>query len=268
MTDLSVIPAYRNPPIEELAIGVQYPPIPNYLDIHAGLYWQRVREQYPKVETQPRIEAPIESPTPPSIPVQFIPIDVRQVRTWLISPTDDHLIQIQNTRFVYNWRRRETPYPKFEPLLALFRSHFEKFCDLLAEEGIEKPRVQQIELAYINWITNMPARTFLKPAGPTEISTPGGNREPEEQSWGSRYTIGEGEQSLVRRLYVECHPAMRAIEPKEQGIQLSLVYRAARSSGLSGEEVTSSSMEGRRIAAWAFTDLTTAEAHEAWDRYK
>jgi uncharacterized protein (TIGR04255 family) len=268
MTGFSVVPAYRNPPIDELAIGVQFPAIPKFLDIHSALYWQRVRDQYPRVESQPRLEGPIEGLDPSPVPVQFVPIDVRQVRNWLINETDDQLIQIQNSRFVYNWRHRETPYPKFEPLLGRFRVQFELFCDFLTEEGLERPLVQQIELTYINWVPDMPAKVFLKAAQPTTISTLGVDTEPDQQSWSARYSIGGGEQDLVRRLYVECQPAMRVKEPKEQGIQLSLVFRAARASGLSEQEVASLPEEGRQIAAQAFTDLTTAEAHKRWDRYK
>ena len=51
--------AYAKPPVEEVVLGVQFPPIPHFSDAHAGLYWQRVRANYPRAESQLRLEGPI-----------------------------------------------------------------------------------------------------------------------------------------------------------------------------------------------------------------
>ena len=68
------LPDYRNPPIDEVVIGVQFPPIPKFQDVHIGLYWQKVRNEYPRTETQPRIEGPIETPEPPQANTAVIPV--------------------------------------------------------------------------------------------------------------------------------------------------------------------------------------------------
>ena len=61
MTRPPNLPDYRKPPIDEVAIGVQFPPIDGLTQAHFGLLWTHIRSDYPSVQSQPRIEGPIES---------------------------------------------------------------------------------------------------------------------------------------------------------------------------------------------------------------
>jgi len=262
------LPDYSNPPIDELAIGVQYPSVEGMYDAHVGLYWQSVRDQYPRAESQPRVEAPIETSGTPSIQppiVQFsIPVS-SQGRTWLISESDDYLIQIQNTRFVQNWRKRQTGYPHFEELWERFSSNFQKFQDLIRSEKLPVPIVQQVEVTYINWIPDIPASRFFKASQAAEISAYGRIHEPENQSFSSRYDLNDGP---VERLYVQCQPAIRPAESNVEGSQFALVYRAARAEGLGETEIEALANAGRVIIVNAFTELTTDEAQQRWGRFQ
>lgn len=261
--------AYAKPPIEEVVLGVQFPPIPRFSDAHAGLYWQRVRASYPRAESQPRLEGPIESPGPPQ-PMRFeLPLGIQpQNRTWLIGDTDEYLIQIQNTRFIFNWRQRQkSQYPRFEALRSQFATYFEAFLALLRDEGLDEPEVQQVEVSYINWIAGLPAQAFFVPASVTGIVIPAGKVLPEDQTLGFRYLLGETDTS-IKRLYVQCQPAFRQETPAERGYQLSLVYKAARPSGFGSDELALLLEEGRAIAGSAFTELTTPEAHRVWEKHQ
>lgn len=44
------LPEYRLPPVIEVVCGVQFAPIPGFLSVHFGEFWQRVKEAYPKAE--------------------------------------------------------------------------------------------------------------------------------------------------------------------------------------------------------------------------
>ena len=261
--------AYAKPPIDEVVLGVQFPPIPHFSDAHAGLYWQRVKADYPRAESQPRLEGPIESPGPPQ-PMRFeLPLGSQaQSRTWLIGDTDENLIQIQDTRFIFNWRRRQrSPYPRFNALRNQFVTHFEAFRGLLRDEGLDEPEVQQVEVSYINWIAGLPVEVFFVPASATGIVTSAGKVLPEDQNLGFRYLLEETDTS-IKRLYVQCLPAFRKEAPSERGYQLSFVYKAARPSGFGDNEMVLSLEEGRVIAGSAFTELTTPEAHRVWEKYQ
>ncbi len=259
------LPDYRNPPIDEVVIGVQFPPIPKFQDVHIGLYWQKVRNEYPRTETQPRIEGPIETPEPPQANTAVIPVSfgMTQARTWLISEAEDYIIQIQNTRFIQNWRHRQASYPHFEAILGLFEDHYKKFRDLLKAEGLQEPTVQQIEVSYINWITDLPMSRFLKPGTSAEIHINGRPQETEDQSWGARYRLNTS-SDIVERLHVVCQAATRPVPDMETAAIFQLVYHAARAEGLATDEVLRLMPWGREVIVSSFDELTTADAHAVW----
>jgi uncharacterized protein (TIGR04255 family) len=269
MTERSAgLPDYRNPPIDEMAIGVQFPPIEDFHDAHAGLYWQKVRTDYPRVENQPRLEGAIESVD--SSPLQPVQIQIpfggpSQSRTWLISQSDDYLIQIQNTRFVQNWRKRGTEYPRFEEVWALFQDHYGKFKELLSSEGLAQPAVQQVEITYINWITELPPSLFLKSGTVASIAAYDRQIEPEDQSFSLRYRLDAGGE-VIERLYAQCQQGVRPQEPDVKGYAFAIIYRAAKADGLADDQIDLYSGSGRVVTVNAFTDLTTSEAHEIWGR--
>ncbi len=260
------LPDYSNPPIDELAVGVQFPAVEGMHDAHVGLYWRMVREQYPRAETQPRVEAPIEALGPPQIEapvIQFPLSSALQSRTWLINETDDYLIQIQNNRIVQNWRRREFAYPHFEQVWGRFIDNYGKFIGLLKSEDLPVPNVQQVEVTYINWISDILPSKFLKASESATISAYERTLEPASQTFTSRYDLND---DPIERLYVQCQPTLRAAAPNVQGSQLALVYRATRASGLTDEEISTYANSGRIIIVNAFTELTTAEAQRIWGR--
>lgn len=262
------LPDYHRPPIDEVAISVQFPPIGNFFDTHAGLFWQRVRSDYPKSETQPRIESPIESAESGAlltVPFNFAP---GQGRVWMISANDDFLIQIQNTRFVQNWRRRQAEYRHFEQIRDLFWRNFDEFMSFLADENLDQPSVQQLEVTYINWIPpDLAMSDFLRPGNAAQISLAGLGRYPDQQSWIARFSF-PGTEDLIERLYVQCLPASRHDAPSVQGSQFALTMRMTRATGISTEELRNLIDAARITIVTAFTDLTTDRAHELWQQFQ
>src|ERR1022692_1672121 len=120
------LPRYRDPPIDEVAVSVQFPPIEELSDELIRQYWHILRDDYPLGQPMPRMEGPIESvePSAPTLPIQIqlqiSAMTPTQGRLWMISDADDFLVQVQNSRFIQNWRRRGTEYPYFEPINDLF----------------------------------------------------------------------------------------------------------------------------------------------------
>lgn len=270
MGEPASIPLFRRPPVDEVAISVQFQPIDGFLDEHIRGYWQTIRSEYPIAQLQPRIEGPIESkdPSPPvQLQLQISAMAPSAGRMWLISEADDYLIQVQDTRFIQNWRRRDADYPRFESINDLFWRNYRKFRQYLASIDLPQPQVQQVEVTYIDWIPNIPMSEFLKPAGVSSIRTPTYNLQAEEQNWTARYLM-RADDEFIERLYVQCLPAVRPQNPGVPGSQLAFTSRAARRGGIAEEEVADLIRTGRLNVVNAFVSLTIESAQESWERVR
>ena len=75
-------------------------------------------------------------------------------RYWLVSQDETHLVQVEKSAFLLNWRRRNSKYPHFaDNLKPAFDEYYGIFGDFLENEvGMEEPRVAQCEFTYVNII--------------------------------------------------------------------------------------------------------------------
>jgi len=48
--DSGNLPDYKTPPINEVACGISYEKIGTFRGHHIGLFWQKIREEFPDVE--------------------------------------------------------------------------------------------------------------------------------------------------------------------------------------------------------------------------
>jgi uncharacterized protein (TIGR04255 family) len=272
------LPDYRDPPIDEVIISLPFVAIPGLTEPVSSLYWLKVRERFPKTQAQPRVEPQMERFNQPGAP--FGPFGFQgnfappfQVaapgRFWFVSDDDVSVLQVQNGRFTQNWRRRDEPYPHFEQLMLEYWHHFRLFCELLTEEDLSLPEVQQVELTYINWITDLPMSTFLRVTSPA-ISMPGMDDTPEDQTITARYVIRNTDPAgdPVARLHVDAQPAVRVGNTEGQvGVQFSLSFRSPIQPGIDPEALDRRFELGREVIVRTFTDLTSDAAHAHWGRY-
>ncbi len=269
------LPDYDRPPIDEVAIGVQFAaPVPGFVDAHAGVFWQRVRAAYPKADAQPRIELPPEPLQPVgAIPTRF-PFDVQRLlgpphggRTFLLSEDDVYLLQIQNNRFYRNWRSRDAPYPHFEDLGTAFETDLASFRAFLDEEGLPTPVIGHVEVSYINWIADLAMTEFLRPGGPVALDVTGVDEHPQDQTWAARYLVRDTEAQPIARLIAQCVPAVRMVEDCPiAGSQMSLTFLRLCAESPTAEALEGILATGHNAIVRGFTDLTTPAAHEHWGR--
>lgn len=149
-------PKFRNPPVVETVIGVQFPEFPGFRSIHFGLYWGKIKDRYPRFEDKPRLGVIHESfPPKPSLPeprIMLSPAHFPQ-RVWYMADPDSELIQLQPDRYVCNWREREgEDYPSFERNCSVFLREYDGFCQFCREHNLEEPAVDLCEVTYINHI--------------------------------------------------------------------------------------------------------------------
>jgi len=260
------LPDYERPPIDEVGIGVHFQPIPGYSEAIAGQFRELVQRAYPRFDTQPRIEPVIESMTNQPVTAPLILTPGPRTRVWLVSEDDSTLIQVQDNIFILNWRHRQTAYPRFESLRDEFWNRFQAFRNMLSENGLGRLEISQVEVSYVNWITDRSPEAFLTVAGAAELPIEGLGM-PEDQMWMARYLMRD-EGVAIARLLVQCQPALRLTEPfVGNGFQFGLTFRSPTPPGvLADERLLELVSLGRSTIVRAFAALTTEAAQEDWGR--
>jgi uncharacterized protein (TIGR04255 family) len=189
-----------------MAMGVQFGPLVNFRAVHLGLYWARIREEYPETEDQPPLAPQMEELEikPSAAILTAIPLAVPPLpRCWFLTEDKTQLIQVQRDRFVRNWRLREgnEPYPRYPRLASDFKRAWEGFLAFVGEAGLGPVNVNQCELVYMNSIER---GTGWSELGELERVFPllrpreagGFLPSPETLSWQARYKLPEGRGRL------------------------------------------------------------------------
>lgn len=161
------LPDYEDLPVVEVAISVQFKPIREFRQGHLGLFWSAIRADYPTTQDHPRVEGGIqtldEPEQGPAFQIELLDSPPSN-RAWFVSADDSLLVQVQDDRFIHNWRHSGGPYPRFETLLNIFWQRFDTFREVLDASGLPAPQPRQAEVTYVNWIGTEDLATFFRPA--------------------------------------------------------------------------------------------------------
>jgi uncharacterized protein (TIGR04255 family) len=269
----SPLPEFESPPLDEVAMGVQFEPLPSFRAAHLGLYWHRIRSRFPFTEDQPPLAhmAELEKPKPGP---QVISVELRHggavlPRCWFLNDSKTELIQLQQDRFLRNWRQVEgnEKYPRFPALFQEFQEEWKGFGTFVQDEQIGPLTVNQCELTYVNNIERgagwddlgdfANVFTILRSLEP-QVGLPAS----EGLSWQARYKLPEGRG----RLHVQMNVVFLARTLK-LAFQLSLTARGTPE-GSSAEEIARWFDLAHEGTVRAFTDLTTPAMHKLWGRTK
>jgi uncharacterized protein (TIGR04255 family) len=138
------LPDYDKPPVIEVVCGISFETIEKFRGPHLGLFWQKVRKKFPLCEHAQRLEF-----TPPELDLKnYVP------RIWFINDNKNMLIQLQNNKFFFNWRRmqQEEDYPRYKTIIKAFKTNLEIFNKFLEDENLGSVKPIKCELTYINHI--------------------------------------------------------------------------------------------------------------------
>lgn len=262
------LPDYEDPPVVEVAISVQFKPIREFRQGHLGLFWSEVRGEYPTAQDHPRIEGGVQTldelEKQPAFQIEMLDSPPSN-RAWFISADESLLIQVQDDRFIHNWRHRGGPYPRFDTLLEMFWKRFDTFREVLAASGLPAPQPRQAEVIYVNWVPMEDLAAFFRPATTARVEVKGVGPLPLAQTWTAQYPVSRSDVDTAR-LNVDCRPARQFDEGGgSRGHRLSLTFRAPVS-GESREDISEFLILGRDAIVRTFTDLTTPSMHEQWKR--
>lgn len=142
------LPSYKKPPVIEVVCGIAFKRIEHFKAPHLGLFWQKLRNDYPTCQHAPPLGFP---PVPSGPPIEF---ELPLPRIWFIDKKKSGLIQLQSDRFLYNWRKmdQKEPYPRYRIIIDAFKKNFAIFENFIQEEGLGSLTFTECELTYINHI--------------------------------------------------------------------------------------------------------------------
>ena len=160
-----------------------------------GLLWQRYKESFPGLDVHPALDPRFEELGP--TPAGTLTVQLEQVptpRVWFVGSNEAHLVQLQQDRFVFNWRRvGGQDYPRYGTVRAAFLKNFEIFRRFLAEEDLGSAVLNQWELTYVNHIPagqGWNRHGELAAVAPLLVRSGQGAFLPEPEDLRSRFGIG------------------------------------------------------------------------------
>jgi len=255
---------FERPPVVEVVFGVLFGGLTNLRAAHIGVFWDRVRDEFPSVDEAPPLLPVIEAREP--LPVEEIEIGLVPPfrRTWLRSADGHRLIQLQHDRFIYNWKR-DSPedglYPSYDKVIIDFERLWGEFNTFVVQENLGELLPRQLELVYVNIIPvdripkNDPVFVDHRRDSTQSRFLP----DPESFTWRTSYPLPESSGRLhvlaaTARQSSTGAPIIR-LEVSARGINDAAVPDTRAWFDLAHEWITN-----------GFTDVTTTKMQTEWGR--
>jgi uncharacterized protein (TIGR04255 family) len=129
-----------------LYFSLVFKPLANVRLHHVGLLWLRFKAEYSKVEYAPRVGNIL----PDILGAGRLAVS----RTWFVADSDDVLIQFQDDRIIFNWRKRPEvgDYRRYPYVFMGFNDALDTLHNFVEEHDLGAIEPLQCELNYINTI--------------------------------------------------------------------------------------------------------------------
>ena len=271
----SQLPDFERPPVVEVALAVQYEPLSELRTPQIGLLWQKFREHLPKLEEHAPLDSVVERfgvPGPPQTNVRLEMMPKPPVpRCWFVNEAGTELIQVQQDRFIHNWRKvgEGNEYPRYEHVRETFSRRlqtFERFCQ---EENVGALVPNQCEVTYVNHIVAGAGWERHGDLGNVlTLFTPTYNDsflpELEGARLACRYVIPDEQGQPLGRLHIAVDGAYRRTDNQPM-LLLNMVARGRPAGG--GIDGVLRFMDiGREWVVRGFAAVTTEQMHKTWGR--
>ncbi len=275
MTRLTALPVFERPPIQELALSVQFRPLLELRTAHLGLLWAEFRDRFPVTRDQaplPHVVEEFGQHRPFRVGLEILASDAPSLpRCWFLNAVGSQLIQVQPDRLIHNWRKMDEgdEYPHYTPLRDRFREELEQFRRFLEREGIGELVPDQCEITYVDqfaagegWERHGQLERVLT-VWSAEYSDDF-LTEPESVELTVRYTIPGANGDPAGRLHLRVEPAYRLGD----NAPILLLRTTARGRPL-GDGIDGAMRFldlGHEWAVRGFVSITTRQMHEQWKR--
>ena len=272
------LPDFGRPPVNEVVLSIQFEPLGPLLSYHLGEFWQSIRSKYPKAEVHPPIDPVYERLGPPIFRPLGVQIEFGQAplssRLWLLNDAGTELIQIQQDRFVHNWRKvlGDEAYPRYEQIRDRFCDELVAFADFAKAHDFGDVRPNQCEVTYINHIDC--AGDTREHGDPAEVlralsrdQTYDSLPKLESCQFAAKYVI-ETDDSAARKPVGRLHVDFMPVYTVKENRPIFVLNLMARGVPLGeGIEGAMKFMDlGRDMIVRGFADITTSTMHRIWER--
>ena len=174
------------------------------------------------------------------------------------------MIQIQKTRFIYNWRKRQSEYPTFKKILPEFLSKLTDFRIFLKSAGLNDISPNQWEVGYINhvprgdlWDSPADWHNIFPGLFPPPVALDGLKLEAGAEEWRYEITPQRG------RLHVSTQHG-RSNETSNEVLVLQLTARGSFGIGDDAKGLEKGLQLGHDSLIPAFVSLSSTEALKYW----
>ncbi len=269
------LPEFERPPVIEVVLSVQFERLEALRSPQLGYVWQAFRDRFPNTEEHPPIEPAFEQFGPKvgvGAGVHFeLLSSLPAPRVWFVNAAGTELVQIQQDRFIRNWRKKaeSDQYPRYLFLRDQFTKDLEQFQSLVAQQGWGNIEPNQCEITYVNVIPagggwSVPGElgrvcTLFSPTYSDE-----GLGIPEEAAVNSRYIISGDRDVALGRLHVAIAPVVRTTDGSS-AFRLSLTARG-RLAEMGADAVLRFLDHGHESIVRGFASITTSDMHKLWGR--
>lgn len=268
------LPDFANPPVSEVALSLQFEPLPKLRGPVIGLLWGKFKEKYPAVDEHPALDPVIErfgSDALPNVGMQFQVLAAPlPVRVWFVNEGGSELVQVQQDRFVHNWRKvKETDqYPRYSNLRGKLIEELEIFRQFIQEEQLGEMVFNQSEVTFVNIITS--GEGWERHGQLNNVLTIHSGsysdeffKEPENVQTALRYVIPGEDEAPRGRLHITVLPVVSARD-KKPALNLTLTARCGTKGSI--DDAISGLDLGHRWIVKGFASITTRDMHHIWGR--
>lgn len=262
------LPEFDAPPLVEVALSVQFNQIPSFQCTHVGLLWKDCFGDFPNTRQLPAIEPVYEKlgvrQVSASPKIELISSE-QSSRIWILNEQGDELIQVQQDRFIRNWRKvtKDGVYPRYENhIKPSFLKDYSKFTTYLQEKGLGEVVPNQCEVTYINHLT-YDGYNHSKLGDMISIINPSyahvGNIEFEDTRLHFRNILLDDNNQFQGRLHINIEPAYRA----EDDMPIAVLSLTARGKPLTEDMkgIEAFFDIGRSHIVNNFKSITTEKMH-------
>ena len=275
MLSSDALPSFVDPPLVEVALAVNFDPLPKLSVPHLGLLWDEYRDRFPLVEHHPPVDLVIERFGGKASPVSNFGLQLSPMppmpRLWFVDGSGNNLIQVQGDMFGRNWRKVKDGerYPRYKDSVRPgFIEDYKVFEEYLTKNDLGPMNPNQCSVTYVNHIGS--GTTWEKHSQIANVfklwnTNPGGTAalEVEDIKFAIRYAIFDDNGEFVGRLHVSVEPAFR--KKGEEPIFLVTLTARGRPLGAGLEGAIGFMDLGRHHIVNTFDTLTTDEMHKLWE---
>lgn len=265
------LPKYDSPPVIETVLSVQFAPLQHFSSAHAGWFWKNyLDKEWGAVHVAPRLDDQFERFGDEMTWGRNVGFRIATYpesdRIQIIRADNERMIQVQSTRFVYNWKKQKSDYPSYEKLLPEFQRSFLSFNKFTKDSGNSPLKLNQWEVTYVNFIPKGELWQTINDWGNifpslSKLVTTIDNLSPEDFRAERRFIIGGN----LGRLYITINQGKVGSEKGEEVIHLQFTARGP----ITDEDMAGLQKGfdlGHESIVLSFTGLTSGTAHKFWKR--